>query len=287
MTDSWMRGAGVSLEQLQGEAAPNRDWRDNLNWIFGNDLTTKTNYDWSQREIDSNGRVVQTNFDKLIGRDETELQAAYEKWRQGKLKSSPQAAQYELTFGEQIPTDNLHQQSTLSIARKVKGEKDRIADVKPLKSALLTLDGGTEALAALGDKPTADDVSGAITRIKEARKKDPNIRGSDAWYEKKEEEAELKEDRLREERRAERRDERAYQDARLEYLEQKDAADRAYNSKRDDLKFGHELTIAQMNQADRAADRRYQREDRLALQRQQSIANLIKGLTQLGAGFAI
>lgn len=285
MSDSWMRGAGVSLEQLQGEAAPNRDWRDNLNWMFGNDLTSKTNYDWSQREIDSNGRVVQTNFDKLIGRDQTELQAAYEKWRQGKIKGSQAAGTYELTFGEAPTVD--HTTTQIGLAKTVKDEKTRQSDVKPLKTALLTLDGGTEALAALGDKPTADDVSSAITKIKEERRQNPNIRGSDAWYEDKEEEAELKEERLRQERVAERRDERSYQDARLEYLEQKDAADRAYNSKRDDLKFGNEITIAQMNQADRAADRRYQREDRLALQRQQSIANLIKGLTQLGAGFAI
>lgn len=48
-----------------------------------------------------------------------------------------------------------------------------------------------------------------------------------------------------------------------------------------------QMQIAMMEQGDRRADREARREDRLALQRQQSIASLIKGLTQLGAGFAI
>ena len=48
-----------------------------------------------------------------------------------------------------------------------------------------------------------------------------------------------------------------------------------------------QMQIAMMEQGDRRADRETRREDRLALQRQQSIAQLIKGLTQLGAGFAV
>jgi hypothetical protein len=47
------------------------------------------------------------------------------------------------------------------------------------------------------------------------------------------------------------------------------------------------LQIGMMESADRRADRRAAREDRVASQRQQSIAALMKGLTQLGAGFAI
>ena len=47
------------------------------------------------------------------------------------------------------------------------------------------------------------------------------------------------------------------------------------------------LQLGMMESADRRADRRAAREDRIAAQRQQSIAALMKGLTQLGAGFAI
>ena len=47
------------------------------------------------------------------------------------------------------------------------------------------------------------------------------------------------------------------------------------------------LQVAQMESADRRYDREVAREDRLASQRQASIMALVKGLTQMGAGFAI
>ena len=47
------------------------------------------------------------------------------------------------------------------------------------------------------------------------------------------------------------------------------------------------LQLARMESADRRADRAAAREDRLAAQRQASIMALVKGLTQMGAGFAI
>ena len=47
------------------------------------------------------------------------------------------------------------------------------------------------------------------------------------------------------------------------------------------------LQLGRMESADRRADRAAQREDRLASQRQASIMALVKGLTQMGAGFAI
>ena len=89
------------------------------------------------------------------------------------------------------------------------------------------------------------------------------------------------------ERDAIRASETAYQDALLGYQEKRDAANLEYQQNRDDLKFGQEMQIAQMNMADRKAERADRREDRLAAQRQQSIMALIKGLSQLGAGMAI
>lgn len=47
------------------------------------------------------------------------------------------------------------------------------------------------------------------------------------------------------------------------------------------------LQLGMMESADRRADRADAREDRLASQRQASIMALVKGLTQMGAGFAI
>ena len=48
-----------------------------------------------------------------------------------------------------------------------------------------------------------------------------------------------------------------------------------------------QLRLANMDRADRREDRRMEREDRQAEKRQASIMMLIKGLTQLGAGFSI
>ena len=47
------------------------------------------------------------------------------------------------------------------------------------------------------------------------------------------------------------------------------------------------LQLGRMESADRRADRAAEREDRMAATRQASIMALIKGLTQLGAGFSI
>ena len=47
------------------------------------------------------------------------------------------------------------------------------------------------------------------------------------------------------------------------------------------------MQLAMMDREDKMADRRYMREERAADKRQQSIMMLIKGLTQLGAGFSI
>lgn len=68
---------------------------------------------------------------------------------------------------------------------------------------------------------------------------------------------------------------------------QQNQAQLAYQDAVDARQNELQLTIANMNREDKRADRRASREDRLAAQRQQSIAQLIKGLTQMGAGMAI
>lgn len=67
---------------------------------------------------------------------------------------------------------------------------------------------------------------------------------------------------------------------------QADADKRADRQERA-LQREQNLQLAIMTNEDKAADRRIAREDRLAAQRQQSIMALMKGLTQMGAGFAI
>ena len=47
------------------------------------------------------------------------------------------------------------------------------------------------------------------------------------------------------------------------------------------------MQLAMMDREDKMTDRRYMREERQADKRQASIMMLIKGLSQLGAGFSI
>ena len=47
------------------------------------------------------------------------------------------------------------------------------------------------------------------------------------------------------------------------------------------------MQLAMMDREDKMSDRRYMREERQADKRQESIMMLIKGLSQLGAGFSI
>ena len=69
-------------------------------------------------------------------------------------------------------------------------------------------------------------------------------------------------------------------------VEKQDARDRADRQERS-LQREQNKELSMMDYNARREDRRYAREDRLHAQRQQSIMALMKGLTQMGAGFAI
>ena len=82
------------------------------------------------------------------------------------------------------------------------------------------------------------------------------------------------------------------------WKDEKDDAWRKHQSEQQDKRLTAErqerglqreqnLQLAIMDREDKKADRRMAREDRLASQRQASIMALVKGLTQMGAGFAI
>lgn len=69
---------------------------------------------------------------------------------------------------------------------------------------------------------------------------------------------------------------RAERESRQTFNEQENRADRA-----------HQTQLAMMDRQDKMADRRYMRERDTAKDRQQSIMMMMKGLAQLGAGFAL
>ena len=75
--------------------------------------------------------------------------------------------------------------------------------------------------------------------------------------------------------------------ARQEYNEDRNEAWRRFQSEKEDKRYDMQMQLALMDRADKREDRRIAREDRQADKRQASIMMLIKGLTQLGAGFSI
>lgn len=110
-------------------------------------------------------------------------------------------------------------------------------------------------------------------------------------------------------RREEQKLEREYRNQLLQYNEDRDQARlafqtqqtnamNAHNARESSKRRAHEealanhrneqtMQLAMMDRQDKMADRAAAREDRAATQRQQSIMALIKGLSQMGAGFAI
>ena len=75
--------------------------------------------------------------------------------------------------------------------------------------------------------------------------------------------------------------------SRQQYNEDRDEAWRRSQSEKEDKRYDTQMQLAIMDRADKREDRRIAREDRQADKRQASIMMLIKGLTQLGAGFSI
>ena len=305
--DPYLRGSGESLGSLQTQAASHRDWRDNLNWLFRNDVSSDpTRIDWSTRAIDSDGQVKVTAFDSLIGRSQPELQAAYESWRQNEVKGSAEAEAYRQTFGE-APTIKAGVGVT-DLSKLTTQENNRRDAVDKLLPTLATMEGGAEVIAALGDKPTKDDVLAQISALTTKNKEDERTRSEEALAERDEvaagirEEARTEAARIRNHTIQESNNQRAHEAAQNQMLQ-------AWKTQQENARLAHtasennktrrfqaetakydaqtKLQLGRMESADRRADRAAAREDRLAAQRQQSIAALMKGLTQLGAGFAI
>ena len=118
--------------------------------------------DWSTREFDDNGRVKVTKSDYLLGRSQSELQAAWEKDRQTQIRDTLGDKYYE-TFGSDLTVDYKTDPSKLST--KINKETKRAEDVKPYLTALTTTRGGSEVLAGLGDRPSVEQVQQALSGL--------------------------------------------------------------------------------------------------------------------------
>jgi hypothetical protein len=294
--DPYLRGSGESLDSLQTQASGHRDWRDNLNWLFGNDVSSDPNrIDWSKRAIDSDGQVKVTAFDALIGRSQPEIQAAYESWRQNEVKGSAQAEDYRQTFG--VVPDVKAGVGITDLQSLTTKEKDRRSSVDKLIPTLATMEGGAAVIASLGDKPTKEDVLAQISALSTKNTGAERERQDDIRAEGYTEAAAIRNHTTLEgnNQRAHEANENARLQAwksqeearRLNHVASENNKTRRFQAETAKYDANTKLQLGRMESADRRADRAAAREDRLASQRQQSIAALMKGLTQLGAGFAI
>ena len=71
------------------------------------------------------------------------------------------------------------------------------------------------------------------------------------------------------------------------YQSEENNAWRKSQSEKEERRYDMQMQLAMMDRSDKREDRRLAREDRQADKRQASIMMLIKGLSQLGAGFSI
>ena len=294
--DPYLRGSGETLKSLRKQSEGHRDWRDSLNWIARNDVYSDPDrIDWTKRAIDSDGQVRVSWFDSLIGRSQPELQAAYESWRQGEVKGSAAAEDYRQTFGKGPEIrPGVGTTDILSITRK---EKDRRSSVDKLLPTLASMKNGAEVIASLGDAPTKEEVLTKISELSTKNTGEAEDRQDGIRQEGYTEAAKIRNHTIQEgnNQRAHEASENSklqawktqQENSRLAHTASENNKTRRFQAETAKYDANTKLQISRMESADRRADRAAAREDRLASQRQQSIAALMKGLTQLGAGFAI
>ena len=152
-----------SLESLRKNANKNRDWRDGLNSLFGNDPMKRPDaIDWKKRfdeGLIENGVVKVTAGDSLIGRSQPELQLAYETWRQKDLQRQAIPINAALQSEGRTPV----QINTNTNSATLETEKAQLAKIVENRDLLLQMNGGPAAFAALGDNPTNTQILGAIS----------------------------------------------------------------------------------------------------------------------------
>lgn len=280
-----------TLDSLQKNANRHRDWRDNVNWVFGNDPVA---IDWTTREIDPNGRVVVTPFDYTIGRSQPELQLAYEKHRRDTLQNSDPARRLaDLNDGKRVEIGANTDLSSLraQLAKETKYKEDSSA----LRGQILAIDGGSKALTGLGDKPTIEALSGALTQLQEAAiqtERDRPGGANDQWDRTVAADNRLATAQENANTLATR------QQDQLEYQFDQNQRERAHNAemarldRKSDRSDKKELFALQMqqNNLDRAymrerderADARADRDKRTAM-----LMQMVQGLSKLGYGMAI
>ena len=290
-----------SLESLRKNANENRDWRDGLNSLFGNDPMKRPDaINWKKRfdeGLIENGVVKVTAGDALIGRSQPELQLAYETWRQKALRRQAIPLNAELQAEGRSPVEI----DTNTSSATLDADARQLINVVKNRDALIQMDGGPAALAALGDNPTNTQILGAIsarktaidapakdltTRVKESDLKTAQTSrtNSDAQVRIAKDTFDLNKLTTAENqnfREWQARDQSAYrkfqqeeQTRRLKYDNDSRVADRNL-----------QMQLAEMNRDERGEIRREDRRRDAKKDRQLMLLQLINGLKQVGQGF--
>ena len=290
-----------NLENLRGNAANHRDLRDGLNSIFGNDPMKRPDaIDWKKRfneGLIENGVVKVTAGDALIGRSQPELQLAYETWRQKGLQRQAITLNAELQAEGRSPVEI----DTNTSSATLDADARQLTNIVKNRDALIQMDGGPAALAALGDNPSNTQILGAIsarqtaidkpkidleTRVQESNldTAKTNRTNSSAQVAIAQDTFNLNERTTAENqnfREWQAKDQSAYrkfqqeeQTRRLQYDNDSRVADRTL-----------QMQLAEMNRDERGEVRREDRRRESKKDRQLMMLQLINGLKQMGQGF--
>ena len=285
--DPTQRGAGESLGSLQENATKHRNWYDLINELGGKGLDT---IDFTQRAFDDNGRVKVTKYDVLLGRSQPELQAEYERQRQATVRNSPANQQFarDNNGTSAVPAlgERLYEPQTTNagdIQDLNSREAARVEATEPLLDELGRMKGGQLAIAQLPLKPTQTQVAAAIGRltpdqpssIRAGEIHDDNLATNAASRRIADASLELAQDRER--------NSNALERARIDFQNQTNQ----YNYKNAERDRELQRDLALLGFDDKDADRRFDREERRDQTRQMLILQMMKGLQNFGASFAL
>jgi hypothetical protein len=289
------------IESLRQNANKNRDWRDGLNSIFGNDpLKRPDAIDWKKRfdeGLIENGVVKVTAGDALIGRSQPELQLAYETWRQKGLQRQaiPLNADLRAEGRSPVKIDTDTNSSTLE------ADALQLEKVVQNRDILLGMDKGPAAYAALGDNPTSSQILGAISATQAAidapglkREKelfDDDIKTNKSARAANTAATELAQSRfnLEETNSAENQNFREWQaqdqSAYRKFQEAEQTRRLQYDNENRNSDRNLQMQLAEMNRDERGEVRREERRRDAKKDRQLMLLQLINGLKEVGQGF--
>ncbi len=296
------------IESLRQNANKNRDWRDGLNSIFGNDPMKRPDaIDWKKRfdeGLIENGVVKVTSGDALIGRSQPELQLAYETWRQKNLQRQaiPLNADLRAEGRSPVKIDTDTNSSTLD------ADALQLEKIVKNRDLLLGMDGGAAAYAGLGDNPTSSQILGAISARQSAIDKpgkDMEVRIQESNLETAQSQrdaagaqitqAEAQTDLARDQfvlntttaaenqnfREWQAQDQSAYR----KFQEAEQTRRLQYDNENRNSDRNLQMQLAEMNRDERGEVRREDRRRDAKKDRQLMLLQLINGLKQVGQGF--